>query len=136
MQSGFYAEHLPGWSPMARCRWRCWTMRCGVWLKEAIGLFDDPYRRWTRRAKPMPRTMPNAALARDAARRSIVLLKNDGPLLPLRSRAEDRVDRSVRAGHRQHGRPLDAVRRQDRRVSWKPACARDGEGAAGGGDGL
>jgi beta-glucosidase len=53
-------------------------------VKFALGLFDDPYRYAdaAREAKVLadPR---HAALARDVARKSIVLLKNTGALLPL-----------------------------------------------------
>ena len=48
-------------------------------LKEKLGLFDNPYRL-------TPHTMPNEesrALAREAAQKSIVLLKNDAHILPL-----------------------------------------------------
>lgn len=52
--------------------------------KERLGLFDDPYGRAdpAREAEAML-TPEHRALAREAARRSIVLLKNDGDLLPL-----------------------------------------------------
>lgn len=53
-------------------------------VKEAVGLFDDPWRsldpdRETRDV----RKPAHLALAREAARKSIVLLKNEGGLLPL-----------------------------------------------------
>ena len=47
-------------------------------FKERLGLFDDPYRRCRLGAPEMART-----LAREAATKSIVLLKNEGDLLPL-----------------------------------------------------
>ncbi len=48
-------------------------------FKERLGLFADPYRRCRSQAsKPLLR-----ALAREAAVRTIVLLKNEGPLLPV-----------------------------------------------------
>ena len=50
-------------------------------LKERLGLFDDPYRRGAgARAVPTPESR---RLAREVARRAIVLLKNAGGLLPL-----------------------------------------------------
>lgn len=53
-------------------------------LKEALGLFDNPYRSIRedaeRRTIARPATL---ALAREAGARSIVLLKNEGNLLPL-----------------------------------------------------
>ncbi|WP_342361943.1 glycoside hydrolase family 3 N-terminal domain-containing protein [Terrarubrum flagellatum] len=53
-------------------------------VKEAIGLFDDPYRSLDpdREARDV-RNPEHLALAREAARKSIVLLKNEGGLLPL-----------------------------------------------------
>ena len=58
-------------------------------VKFALGLFDDPYR-YSDAAREQAATLTpaNLAAARDVARRSIVLLKNDG-LLPL--------DKSVRS---------------------------------------
>ncbi|MGE0118354.1 MAG: glycoside hydrolase family 3 N-terminal domain-containing protein [Dongiaceae bacterium] len=49
-------------------------------LKSRLGLFDDPYRR----GRHFADRGTYRALARDAARRSIVLLTNRGNLLPLR----------------------------------------------------
>ncbi|WP_243351220.1 glycoside hydrolase family 3 N-terminal domain-containing protein [Stenotrophomonas acidaminiphila] len=87
MQSGFYAAHLPGLVasgqvPMAALDA---SVRRILRLKEAIGLFDDPYRSLDpAREADTSHIAAHDALARDAARRSIVLLKNDGALLPLR----------------------------------------------------
>jgi beta-glucosidase len=58
-------------------------------VKFALGLFDDPYRRSdTAREKAATLTPANLDAARDVARRSIVLLKNDGTLP---------IDKSVRS---------------------------------------
>jgi len=87
MQSGFYAAHLPGLVesgqvPMAVLDA---SVRRILRLKDAIGLFDDPYRSLDpAREADTSHIAAHDALARDAARRSIVLLKNDGALLPLR----------------------------------------------------
>lgn len=56
--------------------------------KERLGLFDDPYGRTdpAREAAAML-TPAHRAVAREAARRSIVLLKNDGELLPMTATA-------------------------------------------------
>jgi beta-glucosidase len=59
-------------------------------VKFALGLFDDPYRYSdARREQAAMLTPANLAAARDVARRSIVLLKNDG-ILPL-----DKAVRSI-----------------------------------------
>jgi beta-glucosidase len=86
MQSGLYREHLPdlvrgGEVPQAKLDE---SVRRVLTLKAMLGLFDDPFRRidvTRERARSMlPKTR---ALAREAGRKSIVLLKNDGDLLPL-----------------------------------------------------
>ncbi|WP_094569558.1 beta-glucosidase BglX [Mucilaginibacter xinganensis] len=52
--------------------------------KYELGLFDDPYRfSNAEREKSMLNTGEHIAAARDAARKSIVLMKNDNQLLPL-----------------------------------------------------
>lgn len=90
MQSGLYMKHLPalveeGAVPMSRVDE---AVRRVLTLKAALGLFDDPYRRITvrpgeeqARREMVPAHRP---LAREAARKSIVMLKNDGDVLPLR----------------------------------------------------
>jgi len=86
MQSGFYLKHLPalvaaGEVPMARLDE---AVRRVLALKVALGLFDDPFRRIDpRREKTQIRTRAHLDLAREAGVRSIVMLKNDGDLLPL-----------------------------------------------------
>lgn len=51
-------------------------------LKASLGLFEDPYRRGSDSA-PKPLGAERRALARDVARRSIVMLQNRGGVLPL-----------------------------------------------------
>jgi beta-glucosidase len=86
MQSGFYLKHLPdlvarGEVPMARLDE---AVRRVLALKVALGLFDDPFRRIDpAREKARIRTPEMLALAREAGARSIVMLRNDGDLLPL-----------------------------------------------------
>ena len=86
MQSGLYRDHLPGLVadgsvPMARLDQ---AVRRVLAVKAALGLFDDPFRRIdVRRETTRVRTPAHLALARESARRSIVMLKNDGDLLPL-----------------------------------------------------
>jgi beta-glucosidase len=56
-------------------------------LKAGLGLLDDPYRRSSAAAAPATQVEARRQLARDAARRSIVLLTNRGGVLPLREGA-------------------------------------------------
>jgi beta-glucosidase len=54
-------------------------------IKYRLGLFDDPYKYCDEnREKTLIYTKENLQIAREAARRSIVLLKNEGQLLPLK----------------------------------------------------
>lgn len=85
MSSALYITYLPdlvakGDVPMARVDEAVGRV---LRIKAALGLFDDPYRRLDpARARSRVFTAPHRALAREAAQRSIVLLKNDGDLLP------------------------------------------------------
>lgn len=86
MQSALYIKYLPelvrsGAVPMARLDQ---AVRRVLRVKVALGLFADPFRRIdAKREAARIGTPANRAVARDAARHSIVLLKNDGALLPL-----------------------------------------------------
>ncbi|MFD1952171.1 beta-glucosidase BglX [Sphingomonas arantia] len=86
MQSAFYRLHLPdlvanGEVPMARLDE---AVRRVLALKVALGLFDDPFRRIDpRREKTRVRTKATLALAREAGAKSIVMLRNEGEILPL-----------------------------------------------------
>ena len=86
MQSNFYALHLPGLVrdgtvPQERLDR---SVRRVLAAKQKLGLFDDPFRRIDpKRETSRSRTRANLALAREAGRKSIVLLKNEGDLLPL-----------------------------------------------------
>lgn len=60
------------------------SVRRVLLIKAMLGLFDDPFRRIDpKREARRSRTPQNIALARESARKSIVMLKNDGNLLPL-----------------------------------------------------
>ena len=83
MASGLYAAHLPdlvrsGDVPESLVDA---AVRRVLTLKQKLGLFDDPHRR-TGETPPLIDRAAHRRLARDAARRSIVLLRNDG-ILPL-----------------------------------------------------
>jgi beta-glucosidase len=86
MQSGFYAANLPdlvekGEVPMDVLDE---GVRRVLTVKHAIGLFDNPYRSLDAVAEAdTSKLAEHDELARDASRRSIVMLKNDG-VLPLR----------------------------------------------------
>lgn len=86
MGSGMFLRHVPelvasGALPMATLDE---AVRRILRVKEAIGLFDDPYRSLSleREARQI-RTPEHLALAREAGRKSVVMLKNERTLLPL-----------------------------------------------------
>jgi len=86
MQSGLYMRYLPdlvgsGEVPMARLDE---AVRRVLHVKQKLGLFDDPFRGLD--GPPAAKRTENPefiALAREDARRSIVMLRNEGKLLPL-----------------------------------------------------
>jgi beta-glucosidase len=86
MISGFYLEQLPqlvssGKLPVAEVDA---AVRRVLEAKQQLGLFDDPYRKTDLDTEKANELAPDArALAREAGRASIVLLKNDENLLPL-----------------------------------------------------
>jgi beta-glucosidase len=86
MQSGLYMQYLPGLVasgevPMSRLDD---AVRRVLRIKLRLGLFDHPFR-GLEDAPAGPRfdSPAHQALARDAASRSIVMLRNDGDVLPL-----------------------------------------------------
>ncbi len=86
MQSGLYIRYLPelvasGAVPVAVVDA---AVRRVLALKEAIGLFDNPYRSLDPKAEAAHTATPAMrSLSREAGARAIVLLKNEGALLPL-----------------------------------------------------
>lgn len=86
MVSGLYLQHIPdlvakGDVPMSRVDE---AVRRVLMTKAALGLFDDPYRGTDpRRERAVIGAREHYDLAREAGRKSIVLLKNQGGLLPL-----------------------------------------------------
>ncbi|NML09754.1 beta-glucosidase [Sphingobium sp. AR-3-1] len=83
MQSGLYIRYLPelvksGAVPMGTIDV---AVRRILYVKAAIGLFDNPYRSLDEEAeKTRIFTPAHRALSREAATRSVVLLKNEGVL--------------------------------------------------------
>jgi beta-glucosidase len=86
MQSGLYRRHLPdlvrsGQVPEALLDQ---SVRRVLVLKAMLGLFDNPFRRIDVKRESARSMLPKTrALAREAGRKAIVMLKNDGELLPL-----------------------------------------------------
>ena len=87
LQSGIYAGHVATLVEQGRLTMAevDEAVRRVLHVKAAVGLFDDPYRCLDAvREADQSHIAAHDALARDCARRSIVLLKNDGDLLPLK----------------------------------------------------
>src|SRR5438270_1980867 len=86
MQSGLYRQHLPDLVradavPEAQLNQ---SVRRVLAMKAALGLFADPFRRIDVKRESARSMLPKTrALAREAGRKAIVLLKNEGELLPL-----------------------------------------------------
>lgn len=85
MASGLYAAHLPnlvraGEVPEARVDE---AVRRVLTLKERLGLFDDAFGRMRPDHAEQSLAPRHRPLARETARRSVVLLKNERNLLPL-----------------------------------------------------
>lgn len=92
MQSGLYLEQLPRLVEEGRITEQQIDRAAGRILKAKfqLGLFDDPYRYIdeSREAEELL-SAENRQLAREVARESIVLLKNEGSLLPLSKNISD-----------------------------------------------
>jgi beta-glucosidase len=89
LMGGAYAQGLPlalerGRVTMAQIDA---AVRRVLELKARLGLLDDPYRRSKAAPAPAAQLAARRQLARDAARRSIVLLTNRASVLPLRDGA-------------------------------------------------
>ena len=86
MQSGLYRKYLPdlvrkGEVPEELLNT---SVRRVLAAKAMLGLFEDPFRRIDEKREAARSLLPRSrALARESGRKSIVLLKNDGDLLPL-----------------------------------------------------
>jgi beta-glucosidase len=86
MQSGLYRQHLPdlvrnGEVPEATLST---SVRRVLAMKHMLGLFENPFGRIDEKREKSRSMLPRSrALARESGRKSIVMLKNDGDLLPL-----------------------------------------------------
>ena len=86
MQSSLYIKYLPELVKSGKVSMETvdTSVRRVLGVKRALGLFENPYRSLdVVREKRDVRRADAIALARESARKSIVLLKNDGDLLPL-----------------------------------------------------
>jgi beta-glucosidase len=87
MVSGIYPKYLPGLVRSGRVPQAALdeAVRRVLWVKKQAGLFDAPFRRIdARRAASRALDPEHHRLAREAGAKSIVLLKNDGEVLPLK----------------------------------------------------
>lgn len=87
MESSAYLQHLPALVEAGLVDEKLIddAVRRVLLLKAKLGLFDDPYRYCDeQREKDLIYSASHQAAARDVARKSIVLLKNEGNLLPLK----------------------------------------------------
>ena len=86
MQSGLYRKYLPdlvrsGAVPQTQLDE---SVRRVLAMKAKLGLFEDPFRRIDVKRESARSMLPKTrALAREAGRKAIVLLKNEGDVLPL-----------------------------------------------------
>ncbi|MES1158966.1 MAG: glycoside hydrolase family 3 N-terminal domain-containing protein [Terricaulis silvestris] len=90
MTSGFYMRFLPDLVRNGAVPQHILdeSVRRILRIKTRIGLFDNPYRGCDpARERRVMGLRPTLALAREAARKSVVLLKNEGDLLPLQRSA-------------------------------------------------
>jgi beta-glucosidase len=86
MQSSLYIKYLPELVKSGKVSMETvdTSVRRVLGVKRALGLFENPYRSLdVVRERRDVRRADAIALARESARKSIVLLKNDGDLLPL-----------------------------------------------------
>ena len=103
MQSNVYAEYLPGLvrDGLVPQTLLDTSVRRVLAMKAKLGLFDDPFRRIDlKREKSRSRLPASLALAREAAIKSCVLLKNAGGLLPIAPTARIALIGPFAAGQR------------------------------------
>jgi beta-glucosidase len=146
MQSGLYVRYLPdlvksGAVPMGTVDV---AVRRILYVKTAIGLFENPYRSLDPTAETARiGTSAHRALARESAARSIVLLQNKADILPLAPEGGDKIaligpfaeDRDNLYGpwafYGDKGKGIDiatgmrAAMRDPTRLTIEPGCAID-----------
>lgn len=86
MQSGFYMRYVPQLvrNGVLAASVVDEAVRRVLRVKKMLGLFENPYRSLSPEREATQMRLPSAvALAREAAQRSVVLLKNEDSLLPL-----------------------------------------------------
>ena len=101
-------------------------------IKFRLGLFEHPYADEAREARVLSAPEHQAA-AREIAARSMVLLKNEGDVLPLKPRGP--IDRRPRPPGRRPGRPAQPLARRRPGRGCRDAPGRDqGQGRRAGQD--
>jgi beta-glucosidase len=101
MSSGLYARFLPDLvraGEVAEADLDA-SVRRVLKLKAALGLFVDPFNRLAPERAERNHAPTHRKLAREAARKSLVLLKNDGGVLPLARDARIALIGPFAAGH-------------------------------------
>ena len=91
MQSGLYNKHLPDLVRQGKVSMAVvdTAVRRVLSVKKALGLFDNPYRSMDLNREAADIRRPETvALARESGRKSIIMLKNDGNVLPLSKSAK------------------------------------------------
>lgn len=91
MASNLYALHLPALVREGKVPEKLVdeSVRRVLKLKAMVGLFDDPFRRIDPDREAKRSRLPvNIDLSREAGRKSIVMLKNEGDILPLAKSAK------------------------------------------------
>ena len=86
MQSGLYRRHLPDLVRSGEVSQALLdtSVRRVLAAKHMLGLFEDPFLRIDEKREQSRSLLPRSrAIARESGRKSIVMLKNDGDLLPL-----------------------------------------------------
>lgn len=91
MASNLYALHLPALVREGKVPEKLVneSVRRVLMIKAMLGLFDNPFRRIDPKREVSRSRLPvNIALSREAGRKSIVMLKNEGDVLPLSKSAK------------------------------------------------